>query len=130
MKQQLNYPNLHMEKNGIISNSIDYMVALMTLDRIITSKNNTKKTKALKELMKSTLSSIDDKAFIRDALFTQMLDGIAFYYFETTEKSPDKTKYLNDYEIQNIFEINELGINASIITLPWQYTKNYWQEEW
>lgn len=110
-------------KNGIISNSIDYMVALMTLDRIITSDNKTKKVKSQKDLMRSTLNNIDDKAFIRDALFTSMLDGIAFYYFETTEKSVDKTKFMSDYDVENIVEINELGINASIITLPWQYTK-------
>ena len=110
-------------KNGIVSNSIDYMVALMTLDRIITSNSTTKKSSKQKDLMKATLENIDDKAFIRDALFTQMLDGIAFYYFETVEKKADRTKYLSDYEVENIVEINELGINASIITLPWQYTK-------
>lgn len=110
-------------KNGIVSNSIDYMTALMTLDRIITSKGSTKKAKQLKELMRSTLKTIDDKQFIRDALFTEMLDGIAFYYFEISEKKTDKSKYMYDYQVENIFEINELGINASIITLPWQYTK-------
>lgn len=110
-------------KNGIISNSIDYMVALMTLDRIVTTKSKKQKASKQKDLMKATLENIDDKAFIRDALFTEMLDGIAFYYFETVEKTTDKTKYLTDYEIENIFEINELGMNASIITLPWQYTK-------
>ena len=110
-------------KSGIVSNSIDYMVALMTLDRIVVSKDNKPRSKTLKELMNSTLSNIDDKSFLRDALFTEMLDGIAFYYFETTERSTDKTKFLSDYEVENIIEINELGINASIITLPWKYTK-------
>lgn len=110
-------------KNGIVSNSIDYMTSLMTLDRIITCKETTKKSKALKELMRSTLKTIDDKHFIRDALFTDILDGIAFYYFETTNKKSDKTKYLYDYQVENVMEINELGINASIITLPWQYCK-------
>lgn len=110
-------------KNGIVSNSIDYMVALMTLDRIVVSKKKTQKSDKNKELMLATLESIDDKRFIRDALFTEMLDGIAFYYFETVNKKEDKNKYLTDYEVGSIFEINELGINASIITLPWQYTK-------
>lgn len=110
-------------KNGIVSNSIDYMVALMTLDRIITTKSATQKATKYKELMKAALENIDDKAFIRDALFTEMLDGIAFYYFETIEKTTDRTKYLNDYEVENIIEINELGINASIVTLPWKFTK-------
>lgn len=110
-------------KNGIIGNSIDYMTALLTLDRIVHCKRKTKKSEQSRDLMKSTLETINDKAFIRDALFTQMLDGIAFYYFEVTQKSQDKSKFLNDYEVHNIIEINELGINASIITLPWQYTK-------
>lgn len=110
-------------KNGIVSNSIDYMAALMTLDRIVTAKSNSKKANMQKDLMKSTLETIHDKAFLRDALFTQMVDGIAFYYFETAEKTADKKRYLSDYEVANIVEINEAGINASIITLPWQYTK-------
>lgn len=110
-------------KNGIVSNSIDYMVALMTLDRIVTAKANGRKANGQKDLMKSTLETIHDKAFLRDALFTQMVDGIAFYYFETSEKAADRKKYLSDYEVENIVEINEMGINASIITLPWQYTK-------
>lgn len=110
-------------KNGIVSNSIDYMVALMTLDRIIVNKSKTQKSNKSKDLMKAALDSIDDKGFIRDALFTEMLDGIAFYYFETVKKTVDNNKYLSDYEVSNIFEINEVGINASIITLPWQYTK-------
>ena len=110
-------------KNGVVSNSIDYMTSLLTLDRIITCKNKTKKAKLNKDLMKSTLETIDDKAFIRDALFTEMLDGIAFYYFETTQKPMNKQRFLSDYDVDNILEINDFGINASILTLPWQYTK-------
>lgn len=110
-------------KNGIVSNSIDYMTALLTLDKIITCKNKTQKAKVYKNLMKSTLETIDDKSFIRDALFTEMLDGIAFYYFETTQKTVDKRKFMSDYDVENIVEINDFGLNASIITLPWQYTK-------
>lgn len=110
-------------KNGIVSNSIDYMTALMTLDRIVTTKTLTEKAKKMRELMSSILEKVNDKQFIRDALFTDMLDGIAFYYFETTQKNSDKTKYLHDYQVENIMEINELGINASILSLPWQYCK-------
>lgn len=110
-------------KNGTVSNSIDYMTALPCLDRIITCKKKTNKAKSNKERMKSTLKTIDDKRFIRDALFTEMLDGIAFYYFETKKHSLGNNKFMTDYEVENIVEINELGINASIITLPWQYTK-------
>lgn len=110
-------------KNGTVSNSIDYMTALLTLDKIVTCQCKTQKAKINKELMKSALKTIDDKAFIRDALFTEMLDGIAFYYFETTKKSADQKKFMTDYDVENIVEINDFGLNASIITLPWQYTK-------
>lgn len=110
-------------KNGIVSNSLDYMTALLCLDRVISTKKSTAKANTAKELMKSTLEMIDDKHFLRDALFTEMLDGIAFYYLETVKKNVDNTKFLNDYEVESIVEINSLGINASIITLPWKYTK-------
>lgn len=112
-------------KNGIVSNSIDYMTSLPCLDRIVISKNKkTSKTiQASKDLMKSTLDTIDDKKFIRDALFTEMLDGIAFYYFDIRQKTFDRNKFMTDYDVENIVEINEVGINASIITLPWRYTK-------
>lgn len=110
-------------KSGIVGNSIDYMTSIMTLDRIIASKSKSKKADKNKELMSSTLDKIKDKAFLRDALFTDMLNGIAFYYFETTQKTPDKSKFMTDYDVESIVEINELGINATIITLPWEYTK-------
>lgn len=117
--------NFVYTKNGIVSNSIDYMTALMCLDRIVTTKvkKQNAKTKTNKDLMKSTLEVIDDKAFIRNALFTEMTDGIGFFYLETTEKTVDKNKFMTDYDVENIVEINDFGLNASIITLPWQYTK-------
>ena len=101
------------------------MTSLPCLDRIVISKNKkTSKTiQASKDLMKSTLDTIDDKKFIRDALFTEMVDGIAFYYFDIRQKAFDRNKFMTDYDVENIVEINEVGINASIITLPWKYTK-------
>ncbi len=110
-------------KNGIVTNSIDYMTALLCLDRVVSTKCSTTKATKAQDLMKSTLETIDDKHFLRNGLFTEMLNGIAFFYFETVKKNVDNTKFMNDYEVANITEINSLGINASIITLPWQWTK-------
>ena len=73
--------------------------------------------------MTSILRKIDDRSFIRDALFTEMLTGVGFYYFDVRKSDDDKTKYLTDYDVENIYEVNELGMNISIVTLPWQYTK-------
>lgn len=119
--------NFVYTKNGIVSNSIDYMTALPCLDRIVISKatKTTPSIKKNKELMKNTLDLINDKKFIRNALFTEMIDGIAFFYFETTQRAidHDRSKFMTEYDVENIVEINELGINATIITLPWQFTK-------
>lgn len=117
--------NFIYNKNGIVSNAIDYMCSLMCLDRVITNKSKkpNSKTKTNKEMMRSTLHTINDKSFIRDALHTEMNNGICFYYFETTQKTSDNNKYMQDFEVENIMEINELGINATIVTLPYQYTK-------
>lgn len=112
-------------KNGIVSNSIDYMTSLPCLDRIIISPNSTAKTKKKKnrDLMKAALKTIDDKAFIRDALHTEMREGTAFYYFDIRQGTFDRNKFMTDYDVENIVEINEVGINARIVTLPWRYTK-------
>lgn len=76
-----------------------------------------------KELMQSALKMIDDKMFIRDALHTEMREGTAFYYFDIRQGTQDRNKFMTDYDVENIVEINEIGINARIITLPWRYTK-------
>lgn len=122
--------NFVYTKNGVVSNSVDYMVALPCLDSILINKSKSKKknnnkAKRNKELMRSSLEKINDKHFIRDALHTEMINGIAFYYFETKDRPCDfdQTRYVNDFDIDRIMEINDLGINISIISLPWKYSK-------
>lgn len=127
-EEAIRLSNFVYGKNGTVANSIDYMIALPCLDKVIINKNKktTNAVKKNKALMKATLDVINDKMFIRNALFTQSLEGIAFFYFETKKRKPNNTKFLTNYEVENIVEINALndaGINASIISLPWQYTK-------
>nr|DAZ84228.1 MAG TPA: Portal protein [Caudoviricetes sp.] len=111
---------------GVVTNSIDYMVSLPCLDRVIYGKKRlfgkTKLNKN-KDLMLSTLENINDKQFIRDALFTDMNEGNCFYYFEVTKKPNDNTKALSDYDVENIVELCDMGMNVSIISLPYEYTK-------
>ena len=110
--------------NGTYTNTVDYMTAIPTLDRVIVPHgSNLKKRKKNKELMESTLRTIKDQEIIRDALWRGMVEGIAFYYFETTGRPNFLEKMLSDYDVDSIVEINELGINASIISLPADYTK-------
>lgn len=110
--------------NGVYTNTVDYMTAMPTLDKVIvTHGKSANKKKANKEKMISTLNVIKDKEIIRDALFKGMIEGIAFYYFETTSRPLSNQKTMTDYDVESIIEINELGINASIIALPVDYTR-------
>lgn len=112
---------------GVVTNSIDYMTALPCLDRVIYGDKKLfgkKKSKKNRDLMLATLNSINDKKFIRDALFTDMIDGTCFYYFDVRSKNEiDRNKYLKDYDVESISEINEIGVNASITPLPYDYSK-------
>lgn len=110
--------------NGTYTNTVDYMTAIPTLDKVIvTHGTNDNKKRKNKELMESTLRTIKDKEIVRDALWRGMIEGVAFYYFETTGRPTSLEKTLNDYDVDSIVEINELGMNASIISLPTDYTE-------
>ena len=74
---------------GVVTNSIDYMTALPCLDRVIYGDKKLfgkKKSKKNRDLMLATLNAINDKKFIRDALFTDMIDGTCFYLFDVRNK--------------------------------------------
>ena len=111
-------------QNGVYTNSVDYMVAMPTLSRVIVphGKNKQKNTRN-KELMDSALRMIKDKEFVRDCLWRLAIEGIAFYYFETANRPLQKSKYMTDYDVGCISEINEIDVNVSIISLPADYTK-------
>ena len=110
--------------NGVYTNTVDYMTAIPTLDNVIVPYGESKqKKKRNRLLMQSTLKGIKHKEIVRDALFRGMVDGIAFYYFETTERPLSREKIMSNYDVERICEINELGINASIISLSPDYTK-------
>lgn len=111
---------------GVVTNAIDYMTSLPCLDRVVYGKKRLfHKTKLNnnKDLMLSTLDTINDKQFIRDVLFTDMNEGTSFYYFETTSKQADRTKFMRDYDVDNIVEICDFGLNAVMVPLPYEYCK-------
>lgn len=116
--------NILYSTNGTFTNTVDYMTAMPTLDKVIVPHGkNISKRKRNKELMESTLRTIKDKEIVRDALYRGMIEGIASYYFETTGRPPMLQKLLTDFDVHSIAEINEFGINASIISLPADYTE-------
>lgn len=110
--------------SGLFSKCVDYLTAMPTLDYVIIPRGRSKnKRMEYKALMDSTLRTIHHKEIIRDALFKAMIDGIAFYYVDFAKRKNDQNRFLTDYDVENIVEINELGINAAVFPLPVDYTK-------
>ncbi len=114
--------------NGTVSSGVDYMRSMHTLDKVVYSKKSSSKSSAAKrkknkERFEAVLETIKYKKFIREAILKDFNDGIIFYYFETTTSAPDNQKYLSDIDVLNITEINQIGINASIVALPVDWCK-------
>ena len=108
--------------SGLYSNIVDYMTSLLTLDRIIISKSeNRKKRKDNKLKAEICLKKIKDKEFIRDMLFRAMLDGIAVSYLETSKNPTNNQKFINDFDVKSICEVNSKNFNISVCNLPADY---------
>jgi len=109
---------------GAYTNIVDFLVSMPTLDKVVVAHGKNKNQKAKnKDLMTAALRTIKDDEFVRDALFCGMIEGVAFYYLETTSRPNTAQKFYSDFEVDSIFEINEIGMNASIISLPTDYTQ-------
>ena len=105
--------------NPIVSNAIDYIVALPCLAHILISKNQ-----SLKSKFEDILVQIDDKKIIRDALFRDCNDGACYYYLEIENSVNIMSKYENDYEIESALEVNEAKTSKfNLISLPTDYVK-------
>lgn len=115
--------------NGSVRSAVNYICSMHTLDKVIVCKNGKvgserprNFTKNRKKML-SVLNTINYKQQIRDNLMKNANDGTAFYYFETNDRLESNKKFMSDYEIQNIIEINDSNINVSIIPLPVDWCK-------
>lgn len=110
--------------NGSVKAAVNYICSMHTLDKVIVCKSRRNKQQRPRNFesnrlkMLSVLDKINYKQHIRDNLMKDANDGTAFFYFETGKRPANNAKYLSDYDIANIVEINELGLDVSIITLP------------
>ena len=140
IREYINHPAIYQKElrelgwwayrvDGSVSSAVDYLRTMHTLDKTVVCKSRTldgKKPRSFnknKQLMLNTLEVIKYKEKIRDALLKRCNDGIYFYYFETSTVNSITKKFLNDIDVERIYEINELGINASIISLPVDWCK-------
>ena len=140
IREYINHPAIYQKElrelgwwayrvDGSVSSAVDYLRTMHTLDKTVVCKSRTldgKKPRSFnknKQLMLNTLEVIKYKEKIRDALLKRCNDGIYFYYFETSAVNSITKKFLNDIDVERVYEINELGINASIISLPVDWCK-------
>ncbi len=109
--------------NGVYTNVVDYMVSIPTLDRVVYSLNkNYSRFKKNKQLFIEALNKIKDRIVTRDILHRLAIEGISFAYFEVNENKDFTEEFINDTEIDNIYELNA-KFNCSVIPLPTDYCK-------
>lgn len=107
--------------NGSVRSAVNYIGSMHTLDKVIVCKNRKKRPRNFERnrlKMLSVLDKINYKQQIRDNLMKNANDGTAFYYFETASRPISNEKFISDYQMANIVEINEIGMDVSIIPLP------------
>lgn len=137
IQEYINNPAIYQEQlrelawwayrvDGSVGAAVDYLRTMHTLDKTIVCKSRDKRNKKPsnffnnKQLFLDTLDTIKYKERIRDALLKRCNDGIYFYYFET-KKNKDNRKLLSDYDLP--CEINDMGLNVSLFSLPVKYCK-------
>lgn len=107
--------------NGVIASSIDKMVALPCLDKVIISNNKNSKSREKNErLMSDVLKTIKHREHIRDCLHRDFITGISINYWEIVNRKNSKRKTLDDYTVNMITELNSqsnVTTNVSIIPL-------------
>lgn len=106
--------------NGVIASSIDKMVALPCLDKVIISKNkNSKSRKKNEQLMADVLKTIKHKEHIRDCLHRDFIEGISINYWEIVHRKNSKRKTLDNYTVNAITELNsQLNITTNVSVIP------------
>lgn len=110
--------------NGILTNVIDYCVALPVLSSVVVPHGKTgSKKKANKEQVTELLNTIRDKEFIRDGILNALVEGVYFAYFETKERPLNPATGMTDWDVRNIVEINDVRINAAIVYLNPDFTR-------
>lgn len=108
--------------NGMFTQVVDYSTALPTLSYIPIPRGKGKKSRDNTTLFCTTLRHLKHKEIIRDSLLKCMIDGCAFYY-AVTKESQSNVKTMSDYDVANIVEINELGVNLTLLPLPTDFTR-------
>ena len=125
-KQLRDMSRIVYNANGIVTNTIEKMVALPTLDKVIVPYGDSKiKKKNNQAKATAALNSLRDKEFLRDCIHMELVDGVGFYYVEVKERKIKDSGTMSDRDVESITEINEINnnIRMSAINLLPEYTK-------
>ena len=111
--------------NGIVTNVIDYMVALPVLNPVIVPHGESaNKKKKNKQAVRDVWRNIRGDEVIRDGIMCSLIEGVYFAYFETIERPLSKDQSMDDWSVANIVEVNEAtGVSSAIISLNPDYTR-------
>lgn len=110
--------------NGIITNVIDYMVALPVLNPFVVPHGDSAgKKRKNKQAVLDIWRSIRGDEVLRDGLHGTLVEGVYFAYFETIERPLPKDRSMDDWTVANIVEINDANVNAAVISLNPDYTR-------
>lgn len=111
--------------NGVVTNVIDYMVSLPTLDYIAIPYGEADSSKERsKKIAETFLKTIRHKEIVRDILRSVLIGGDYYGYCDFGDRPLNEIKSLSDFEVRSIVDINAKAMgNASIITLPVEYCK-------
>ena len=110
--------------NGIITNVIDYMVALPVLNPVVVPHGESyNKKRKNKRVVLDTWDAIRGDEVIRDALMSVLIEGVYYAYFETVTRPLSNDHSYDDWAVSNIIELNDSSAIASVITLNPDYTR-------
>ena len=111
--------------NGIVTNVIDYMVSLPTLDYVAIAYGETPSSKErAKKITATFLKTIRHKEVVRDIIRSVLVGGDYYGYCDFGDRPLNEIPALSDFAVRSIGEINADTVsNASIITLPVKYCK-------
>lgn len=114
--------------NGIVRNTIDYMAAMPTLDRVVIPYGESpRKMAKAKQLITEALRILRDKQMVRSIIHAVLVDGTYFAYIDT-KHSPLWGKFVRQWDIDNNMEVNQVQsikglINLGFVVLPLDYSK-------
>ena len=110
--------------NGIVTNVVDYMVALPVLNPVIVPHGESaNKKKKNKQAVRDVWRNIRGDEVIRDGIMCSLIEGVYFAYLETIERPLAKDRSMDDWTVANITEINDSAMNTSVVSLNPDYTR-------